>query len=54
MPEAIRLVDLVMADPQSTASGIDEAFPGYAHKVRAIHLGVVKSDALSKSASLLR
>jgi glycosyltransferase involved in cell wall biosynthesis len=53
MPEAIRLADLVMADSQSTASGIAEVFPEYAHKVRVVHLGVVKSDVTSKSASLL-
>jgi glycosyltransferase involved in cell wall biosynthesis len=40
MPEAIRMADLVMADSHSTASGIAEFFPQYAHKVRVVYLGV--------------
>ena len=52
MPEAIRLADLVMADSQSTASGIAEVFPEYAHKVRVVHLGVAKYDLSSTSVSL--
>jgi len=40
MLEAIRLADLVMADSESTAAGIAEVFPQFAHKVRVVHLGV--------------
>jgi glycosyltransferase involved in cell wall biosynthesis len=40
MPEAIALADLVMADSQSTASGIAEVFPQFSDKVRVVHLGV--------------
>ena len=42
MPKAIALADLVIADSQSTALGITEVFPQFAHKVRVVHLGVSK------------
>lgn len=40
MPEAIGLADLVLADSQSTASGIADIFPQFSSKVRVVHLGV--------------
>ncbi len=41
-PEAIGLADLIIVDSDSTAKGIADTFPQYAHKVRMVHLGVSK------------
>jgi glycosyltransferase involved in cell wall biosynthesis len=53
MPEAIGMADLVMADSQSTASGIAEVFPQFFHKVRIVHLGVSMFPNLHDPAALL-
>ena len=50
MPEAIEMADLVMADSQSTASGIAEVFPQFSDKVRVVHLGVSMPHDPSESA----
>ena len=52
MPEAIGLADLVMADSQSTASGIAEVFPEFSGKVRVVHLGISTLPSESNTSSL--
>jgi glycosyltransferase involved in cell wall biosynthesis len=54
MPEAIGMADLVMADSHSTASGIAEFFPQYAHKVRVVHLGVSSLASTLNAKTLLQ
>ena len=49
VPEAIRMADLVMVDSHATAAGVAEVFPQFAHKVRAVHLGVSALPSILKS-----
>lgn len=52
MPEAIAAADLIIADSQSTATGITDVFPACSNKVRVVNLGIFSPPRQSNITSL--